>query len=129
MQEIDRAISGNRTYRTALGRPLRGAWRPRSVAGMLLTARAAALPSAFLWLARPPARVVTSGSAGHRQSAASAEVVEGLLPALTLAVDCFVDFPFCLQPVVEIAAILSAASFVELVRPAGDPVQPRRLLA
>jgi CHAD domain-containing protein len=55
---------------------MRGAWRPRSVAGVLLTASAVALPSALFWLARPSVRAATSKSAGRRQPAAQPEAVD-----------------------------------------------------
>ena len=42
----------------------RGAWRPRSFGGMLLTASAMAVPSAVFWIARSPLRGVASGSPG-----------------------------------------------------------------
>jgi CHAD domain-containing protein len=35
---------------------IHGDWRPRSVGGMLLTASAVAVPSAFFWIARPSVR-------------------------------------------------------------------------
>lgn len=43
-----------------------GAWRPRSVGGILLTAGAVAVPSALFWIARPSARGVTPRLAASR---------------------------------------------------------------